>query len=108
MKALIRWGKTAGLIGGAVACSLLTGGLEALALTQEQIIEKLAAVPVFTITDAQGSPLVASPQNGEGQGAVAGVFLSQEDAQSFLNRVTQQDPEVAGNVQVTPVSLVQV
>lgn len=108
MKALIRWGKTAGLIGGAVACSLLTGGLEALALTQEQIIEKLAAVPVFTITDAQGSPLVASPQNGEGQGAVAGVFLSQEDAQSFLNRVTQQDPEVAGNVQVTPVSLGQV
>lgn len=108
MKALIRWGKTAGLIGGAVACSLLAGGLEALALTQEQIIEKLAAVPVFTITDAQGSPLVASPQNGEGQGAVAGVFLSQEDAQSFLNRVTQQDPEVAGNVQVTPVSLGQV
>ncbi|MGP1383725.1 MAG: Tic22 family protein [Thainema sp.] len=108
MKALIRWGKTAGLIGGAVACSLLASGLEALALTQEQIIEKLAAVPVFTITDAQGSPLVASPQDGEGQGAVAGVFLSQEDAQSFLNRVTQQDPEVAGNVQVTPVSLGQV
>ncbi len=108
MKALIRWGKTAGLVGGAVVCSLLAGGLEALALTQQQIVEKLAAVPVFTITDAEGSPLVASPQNGEGQGAVAGVFLSQEDAQSFLNRVSQQDPNVAGNVQVTPVSLGQV
>jgi nickel transport protein len=74
MKALVRWGTTIGLIGSTIATSLFAGGLSALALTQQQIVEKLSSVPVFTITDAEGSPLVASPSTGEEEGAVAGVF----------------------------------
>jgi nickel transport protein len=108
MKALVRWGTTIGLIGSTIATSLFAGGLSALALTQQQIVEKLSSVPVFTITDAEGSPLVASPSTGEEEGAVAGVFLSRDDAQAFLERVSQQDPNIANNIQVTPVSLGEV
>jgi hypothetical protein len=109
MKKLVRWGTTAVLIGGAVAGSLFTGGLRALALTQAQIVEMLSAVPMFTITDSNGSPLVASPASAEGdQGSVAGVFVSREDAQAFLQRISSQNPEIANNVRVTPVSLGEV
>lgn len=110
MKKLFRRGTTIGLVSGAVIGSIFAGGLRALALTQEQIAQKLAAVPVFTITDANGSPLVASPSSEEegGPNSVAGVFVSREDAQNFLQRVSSQNPAIASNVQVTPVSLGEV
>jgi nickel transport protein len=108
MKSLVRWSATAGLVGSALMGSLLAGTLQALAIPQEQIIQKLRPVPVFTIANAQGAPLVASPPTGQKGAAVAGVFINQKDAQDFLNNLKTKNPELAKNVKVVPVSLAEV
>jgi len=111
MKSLVRWSATLGLVGSTLLGSFCTENLQALALTQEQVLQKLQSVPVFTVTDPQGSPLVASVPNGQNQNqttAVAGVFISQRDAQAFVDRLKKEKPEVGRTVQVVPVSLAEV
>lgn len=107
MKSLIRWSATLGLI-GTVLLAPLTGSNNALALPEAQIVEKLKLVPVFTITDAQGAPLTASVPNGDKQTSVAGIFISQQDAQAFIDKLKAKDPQLAGTVKVVPVSLAEV
>jgi nickel transport protein len=107
MKSLIRWSATVGLVGATLTGAFLATTMQALALTQEQIMLKLRSVPVFTITNSQGAPLVASP-NGQKGNPVAGVFINQQDAQAFLENLKTRNPEVAKNVRVVPVSLAEV
>ncbi|NEO19572.1 Tic22 family protein, partial [Moorena sp. SIO4A5] len=83
MKSLFRWGTTLSLVASALLGSVSVENLAALALTEEQVREKLKAVPVFAVTDSKGSPLVASIPDQQDQKkttSVAGVFISQEDA----------------------------
>lgn len=116
MKSLVRWTTTLGLVGSTVLGSLLTSNLAAQALPENQIVQKLQSVPVFTVTDAQGAPLVAStpqPQTGGNANAqanqsVAGVFISRRDAQAFVDRLKTQNPQLGSTVQVVPVSLGEV
>jgi DNA-binding TFAR19-related protein (PDSD5 family) len=108
MKSLVRWSTTLSLVGGILLGSLLGGANRALALTQEQVVERLQSVPVFMITNAQGVPLVAVLGDEEAAPAVAGVFISRQDAQTSLDNLRQSDPELATDVQVVPVSLAQV
>ncbi|NDJ16243.1 Tic22 family protein [Myxacorys almedinensis] len=107
MKSLVRWGTTVTLVGSTLVGSLVAGGFRALALTPEQVMQKLRSVPVFTIANAQGAPLVATPPQGQ-QGAVAGVFISQRDAQAFLQALQTKNPNLAKEVKVVPVSLAEV
>jgi hypothetical protein len=107
MKSLIRQGFTLFAVGGVVVSTLLASGLRALALTDEQIAERLRNVPVFTITDSDGSPLVSTPEAGEGP-PVAGIFINPADAQAFLDDLRQENPELASSVNVVPVSLAEV
>lgn len=110
MKSLIRWGATLGLVGGTLFGSI-SAPAPALALSEDEILQKLASVPVFAITDAEGSPLIASisnPQSGNGRTEVAGVFMNPQDANRFVERLTQEQPEMAGFVQVTVVSLAEI
>lgn len=108
MKSLIRQSATVGLVGSTLAMSLLMGTLQVLALTQEQIVQKLRPIPVFTIANNDGAPLVAAPPNGQKGNPVAGVFINQQDAQAFLDGLKNRSPEVAKNVRVVPVSLAEV
>ena len=108
MKSLIRWSATLSLVGATLAGSLFAGALEVLALTQDQILQKLRPVPVFTIANSEGAPLVASPQNGQPGGPVAGVFITQTDAQAFLDNLKTRSPDVVKNVRVVPISLAEV
>lgn len=108
MKSLIRWSATLSLVGVTLAGSLFAGALEVLALTPDQIMQKLRPVPVFTIANSEGAPLVASPQNGQKGNPVAGVFINQQDAQAFLDNLKTKNPEIAKNVKVVPVSLAEV
>ncbi|MBW4539701.1 MAG: hypothetical protein KME43_11245 [Myxacorys chilensis ATA2-1-KO14] len=107
MKSLVRWGTTVTLVGSTLVGSLVAGGFRALALTPEQVAQKLRPVPVFTIANGQGAPLVATPPKGQ-QGAVAGVFISQRDAQAFLQALQSKNPSLAKEVKVVPVSLAEV
>lgn len=108
MKSLVRWTSKASLISGAVLGAVLANGLSVLALTPEQIVQKLNRIPVFTIADGQGAPLVAQPPNGQKGNPAAGVFISQKDAQAFLDRLKTQNSDLAKNVKVVPVSLAEV
>lgn len=113
MKSIFRWGAL-GILGSAIMGSALTGNLRALALPQEQILQKLGSVPVFTITDNQGAPLVATPpqnaqnQNQQNQSPVAGVFISQKDAQAFVSNLKKTNPQLGNTVRVVPVPLGEV
>lgn len=102
LKKVLSLGATLSVIGGTF---LASSNLAAFALPREQVLGKLNPVPVFTIADAQGAPLVAS---GKDNSRVAGVFISQKDAQAFITKLKQDDPELGGKVQVIPVSLGEV
>lgn len=105
MKSLIRWSATLGLVGSVILGSSLAQNLTALALPAAQVLEKLQTVPVFTVADQQGSPLVAT---GEDKKKVAGVFISEKDAKNFVQRLQKENPDLGNKVQVVPVSLGEV
>ena len=109
MKSMVRWSATLGLVATTLLGTFATDNLKALALPEAQVMEKLQPVPVFTVTDPQGAPLVATVPNGQNKTqAVAGVFISQRDAQAFVERLRKEKPDLAKNVQVVPVSLAQI
>lgn len=105
MKSLIRWTATVGLVGSTFLGSLFGTYSKALALPEDQIVKTLQAVPVFTIADEQGVPIIAV---GEKDQKVTGVFISQQDAQNFFDRLKKENPQLASKVKVRPVSLAQV
>lgn len=90
------------LIGATVVSCWLTQTTKLLALPQEAIVQKLRPIPVFTIADSQGAPLIAS--NDE-NARVAGVFISKQDANGFVEKLKKDNPELGQQVQVIPVSL---
>ena len=104
MKSLVRWSITLGLVGTTVLGAGFGQNLKAFALPQDQILQKLKPIPVFTIADDKGAPLVASENNKK----IAGVFISQQDAQKFVERLQKGNPELARKVKVVPVSLSEV
>ncbi|MGL5795189.1 MAG: Tic22 family protein [Waterburya sp.] len=102
IKSLVRWSAALGVAGIAFIGLGIAENLTAQALPQEEVLKKLDPVPVFTIADEQGAPLVAS---GQDQAKVAGVFISQNDANQFVDQLKTKNPELAGKVKVVPVSL---
>jgi len=108
MKSLVRWGATLALAGSAIIGSSLIGSMRVLGLPQDQIVKMLAEVPVFTITDASGAPLVATVPNGQKKATIAGVFINEKDAQSFVDQLKTKNPNLAKTVRVVAVSLGQV
>ncbi|NEQ63964.1 MAG: hypothetical protein F6K21_00200 [Symploca sp. SIO2D2] len=111
MKSLVRWGTTLSLVGSTLLGSFFTANLKALALPDQEVAARLQPIPVFTLTDAQGAPLVTTVPLKEGDSEtanVAGVFMSQQDANAFLERLKTQNPDLGNSVQVVPVSLAEV
>lgn len=107
MKSFVRLGAAFGLVSSTLMGVLLAFSPAAIALTDDEIKETLQTVPVFTITDANGSPLISAP-DGEDGAAVTGIFISRADAESFLAGLQQGNPDLAEQVRVVPVSLAEV
>ncbi|MEB3213629.1 MAG: Tic22 family protein [Leptolyngbyaceae bacterium] len=105
MKSLIRKGAAALTAGGIIVGSLISAGASALALTREEISQQLRHVPVFTVTDESGSPLVSEVSAEDDVPPVTQVFISQADAEAFISGLSEADPELASSVRVTAVSL---
>lgn len=109
MNELVRQSARITLITAAVVSIWGAAGLPAFALTEEEVLQKLAPVTVFTVTNAEGSPLVVAVPVEEGEPLeVAGAFMSQGDAEAFLERLQAEDPSLTDQVQVTPASLAEV
>ncbi len=105
MKSLLRWSVRLGVFSSAVAGFLVSIVPNSIALPQEQIVQKLQQVPVFTIADENGAPLVAS---GDNDSRVTGVFMSQQDAKEFVDRLKNENPDLGQQVQVIALSLGEV
>jgi Tic22-like family len=115
MKALVRWGVTLGLVGSTLLGTVFIGNVPVLALSEQQIKEKLDGVPVYLITNDKGLPLsrpLPEAQNGQKPGgSVTGVYLSRQEAQTFINELRNakgKDPkteEMVKSLQVTAVPL---
>lgn len=101
-KLLICWSLALGIAGASLLSTGIWGNLTALALPEAEVLGKLSEVLVFLMVDEQGAPLV---QSVEDQVKVAGVFISQKDANEFFTQLQTENPELAGKVEVTPVSL---
>lgn len=99
-KRLMRWVMSMGLVGS----TLLSAIAPALALTPAEIEERLEAIPVFTVTDENGAPLVARVENQ----LFAGVFIDPNDADAFRQRVLAGNGNFNGEVQVIPVSMKEI
>lgn len=104
-KSLFHKIKTLSVIGVTVAGCWLTQATKILALPLEAIMQKLQPIPVFTIADAKGAPLIASTDDNS---KVAGVFISKKDANSFVEKLKKDNPEIGKQVQVIPVSLAEI
>ncbi len=101
-KSIVRRIKQAGIVGITLVSSWLSQTPKLLALPQDVIVNMLKPIPVFTITNAEGAPLVASGDKNE---KVAGVFISKQDANGFVERLKKENPELGKQVRVVPVSL---
>ena len=84
-------------------CGLVGGGLmaatanipQAVALSETELLEKYAEVPVFFVADASGgyvTPVVALPTDGMGNVALLRVFFGDAVARSFVEQVRQEEP----------------
>ncbi|MEH2416443.1 Tic22 family protein [Nostoc sp.] len=113
MKSFIRLGATLGIAGSVFLAGLSGIGnlpgisnLEAIALPQDQVVKKLQEVPVFTLTNPKGEFVVLSRNNASKPISQVGFFISKQDAQKFLdNRLKKENPQLAGTLQVRPLSL---
>ncbi|MFE4107656.1 Tic22 family protein [Almyronema epifaneia] len=105
MKSLVQRIATLGLVGGTLLGSLFIGGLRALALTQEQIVDKLSTVPVFIIVDGEGRSLMASASNGGEAVEVPLVFIDGEGAEGFLENAQENNEPFAAEARVASIWL---
>ncbi|NEO82682.1 MAG: hypothetical protein F6J87_00220 [Spirulina sp. SIO3F2] len=101
MKLLIRWLTTIGMSSLAMAAG---SWFPAIALDLEEINLRLQEIPVFTVTDSDGSPIVANLE----EQLYAGVFIYPQDAIAFRDSVIRDNPAFEGQVKVTSASLEEI
>ena len=100
MKSLARWSATLGLMGCTIFGSVVGGNLDALALSQDEIVQKLSTVPVFMITDEEGKMIGLSltPPNQEqteqNTQPFFAVFIAQDDATAAIENLQNASPEL--------------
>ena len=93
------------LAGIAIAGSLLTASQAALALTQQQILEKLDDIPVFLIVNEDGQSLTASVDTEESELQVPIVFINPIEAQAFIQDAESEQAEFADSAQIAVLPL---
>jgi Tic22-like family len=79
------------------------------AIPEVEVIAKLQNIPVYVITDNNGT-LIEAKLNNSGQNQTSqfstGVFFTNRDAQSFIDKnLKSKQPDLIKVVKVTPVSL---
>jgi len=84
-------------------------GLEqkSFALPTEQILKTLQPVPVYTITDNQGSPLFTIEPDNKNR-KITPIFLDHNDANNFFLGIQKQNPDLVTQAKVHLVSLAEV
>jgi len=77
--------------------------------TASRFCSKLLPIPVFTVTNDDGSPIVTSVELSDGSTQeIGGVFMNPNDAQSFVTSLQENQPELEGLVQVSVLTLAEI
>lgn len=76
----------------------------AVALPAQEVTQRLQVVPVFTITDAQGRPLLAS-QSTQQKEKTGLFFFGQQDAQTLLDQLKAKNAKVGNSARITTIGL---
>ncbi len=74
-------------------------------LTEAQVLQRLEVIPVFTITNAEGAPIIASSPQVASGAQIASFFLSYQDAQTVLNQIRSNNPNVGSQAKIVPLSM---
>ena len=109
IKSLIRWSATIGIV-AATVFGTGVNRFKALALPNEQILEILNPVPVFTIANKDGQAITITRKNETSEGnqeqTLLYVFMSPEDAKNYINTVVKkQNSELATDATVITLPL---
>jgi Tic22-like family len=96
-----------GLFGTTIFGSSLMANPPAQAIPEAQVIAKLQNVPVYVVTDDNGTLMETKIENpGKPAQTSTGVFFSSQDAQTFIDKnLKPQQPDLTKVVKVIPVSL---
>jgi hypothetical protein len=90
-------------VAGAIAVSPIFT-LKAEALTEVQVLERLGSIPVFTITDEKGAPLLGSmpqqPNAKPDDSQILFFFLGPDEAKMMLGQVQKSNPDVGKKAQI--------
>lgn len=89
---------------GRLLCGLLGGGLmsatlhttPAIALSEDELLDKFAEVPVFVVADSSGgyvTSVVDLPNDGIGNVSLLRVFFNEPDVLAFVEQVRQEEPQ---------------
>jgi len=105
MRSLLRSSLQLGGLSAAFIGLMLGLASQSIALPKKEIIKKLKPIPVFTIADQNGSPLVLKGENNQ---QVTNIFMSKQDAEKFVKNLQQEKPDLAKKVEVMPQSLGEV
>lgn len=105
MKSLAQWGATIGLIGSTVLTTWFGNPMKALALPDADVFKVLEPIPVFTIANDKGAPLVGVDNNKQ---QFTLVFISQEEAKKSYQQLAKDKPDIAKDfkVRVLPLSVI--
>jgi len=101
---IIRTTAVLSLIGGITLSTWSSMAGMGLALPMDKILKTLQPVPVFTLVDDQGVPLVAIDQKNKDK-KVTGIFISESDANKFYEQLQKTNPDIAKKVKIRLVSL---
>ncbi|WP_204141153.1 Tic22 family protein [Halomicronema sp. CCY15110] len=109
MQGIFRQLASTGLTGLAIAGCALMAPAPALALSEQEILEKLESIPVFLIVNGDGQSLTASVgETEEEQVQVPLVFINSTEAENFLTAAAEEDSPIAEGAQLAVLPLNQV
>jgi nickel transport protein len=80
----------------------------ALALSEQEILEKLNGIPVFLVVNDEGQSLTANLDVDESEVQVPIVFIDSIEAQAFIDRAESEEAEFAGVAQIAILPLSEV
>ena len=107
MKRIKHWALTLGLAGSLLMG--MTSPRSALALSEAEVMSRLTSVPVFTLVDDKGNPIVGSVQDAnKEQQPVLLFFLNHKDALQQLSFYQKEKPEDAKKAGIRLLSMKEV
>jgi Tic22-like family len=110
MRSLIRWGLALSLLGGGMIAAPVLQPSAAIALTEAEALKRLERIPVFTVTDPKGNPILASAPNPKDKSKriqFVNFFMNQQDALGIINTIKSQNPEVGKTATLKAIPLRQ-